>query len=169
MQVSSYNSELIDYLAEKLPGIAVEAYHPSFRTRKKNPLPACWVELATISPHPDRRGFNDRALAHVLLTFEARFIADPAAGWIDVQQAALVAWWALHGWVPQTDGVGPVAVKQSMEDVFRPNLNGYLVWMVEFEQEAFLDFADPEVITLLRKLTIEDNFGDKTEIESEES
>lgn len=163
--LSDLHTEIINYLAGKLPGVTVEAYTPEIRTQRVMALPACLIELATIDPYSDFGNHRDKS--RVYLNFEARLLVDPnlATGYVDLKEFAAIAWWALREWTPQTPGVGPINIRRAGEDVFKPGLDGFLTWLIEWEQEAFLDFAADEVEPLLTKLTCTDNFEVTTEVE----
>lgn len=163
--LSDLHTEIINYLDGKLPGVTVEAYTPEIRTQRVMALPACLIELATIDPYSDFGNHRDKS--RVYLNFEARLLVDPnlATGYVDLKEFAAIAWWALREWTPQTPGVGPINIRRAGEDVFKPGLDGFLTWLIEWEQEAFLDFAADEVEPILTKLTCTDNLEVTTEVE----
>lgn len=162
--LADLHTELIAYLTGKLPGVTVAAYTPDMRTQRTVALPACLVELATIEPFSDFGNSRDRSRAY--LNFEARLLIDPIlpTGWVDMKEFAALAWWALRDWTPQTVNVGPVNLKRAGEDVFKPGLDGFLVWLIEWEQEAWLDFNPESVDPLVTKITAADNLGNTTEV-----
>lgn len=163
--LAELHAEIITYLGNKLPGVTVEAYTPEIRTQRVMNLPACLIELATIDPYSDFGNHRDKS--RVYLNFEARLLVDPNLpnGYVDLKEFAAIAWWALREWTPQTPGIGPISLKRAGEDVFKPGLDGFLTWLIEWEQEAFLDFATDDVFPILTKLTTYDNFGVTTEVE----
>lgn len=163
--LADLHTEIINYLAGKMPGVTVAAYTPEIRTQRIMNLPACLIELATIDPYSDFGNHRDKS--RVYLNFEARLLVDPNLpnGYVDLKEFAAIAWWALREWTPQTIGIGPINLKRAGEDVFKPGLDGFLVWLIEWEQEAYLDFAAEEVLPVLVKLTCTDNFEVTTEVE----
>lgn len=164
------HEELIAYLSEKLPGVQVAALTPDLRIWRSMALPSCLVELASISPFEEPGNRRDRS--RVYLNFEARLIVDPnrANGWVELKDFSAVIWSVLRKWGPQTVCSGPVNLKRAGEDAFlmsltsRPGLEGYLVWLIEWEQEAYLDFSEEEILPLLHRLTLIDNLGDTEEV-----
>lgn len=162
--LAELHTELIEYLNGKLPGVTVAAFTPDIRTTRSLSLPACMVELATIDPFSDFGNRRDKS--RVYLNFEARLLVDPnrANGWVELKEFAALAWWAIRDWIPQTTGIGPASLKRAGEDVFKPGLDGFVVWLIEWEQEAFLDFSDDQVEPLLVRITAADNMGNTTEV-----
>jgi hypothetical protein len=162
--LSDLHTELIDYLTGKMPGVTVAAFTPDIRQQRTLALPACLIELATIEPFSDFGNHRDKS--RVYLNFEARLLVDPivADGWVDLKEFAAVAWWALRDFAPQTAGVGPINLKRAGEDVFKPGLDGFMVWLIEWEQEAYLDFATEQVEPVITKITATDNMGNTTEV-----
>ena len=162
--LSDLHSEIVMYLTGKLPGVTVAAFTPDIRQQRHLALPACLVELATIEPFSDFG--NNRDKSRVYLNFEARLLVDPvlADAWVDLKEYAAVAWWALREWTPQTAGIGPINLKRAGEDMFKPGLDGFMVWLIEWEQEAYLDFATEQVEPVITKITTTDNLGNYTEV-----
>ena len=162
--LSALHAEILTYLATKLPGVHVEAYTPDFRTRRHMNLPALLIELDTIEPFSDFGNSRDRS--RVYLNFAARVLVDPnlPTGWVDLKEFAAIAWWALRDWTPQTTNVGPINLKHAGEDFFKPGLEGFMVWLIEWEQEAWLDFNPDVVEPLVSKITANDNLGNSTEV-----
>jgi hypothetical protein len=163
--LTDLHTELLAYLTASLTGVTVEAFSPEFLERQTTQLPGCWVEMVGIDPEPEFG--NQRELSHVMLSWEARILVDPlvATGWTDIKQFAAVVMWALRRWVPQTDGAGPVTLKRAVPDEFKPGLDGFLVWLVEWEQEAYLDFADPAVLAAITRVTVTDTNNQTTVVE----
>lgn len=163
--IADLYTELVAYLTEKLPGVAVEELTPEFQTRKKVSFPSCLVELSEIAP--DFEFGNQREICKVNLNFQARIIVDPnrRRSSVELQELALLAFWAIRNWVPQTENVGPTTMKPAAEDAFKPTLAGFYTWLIEWEHEVWLNFADAEVLTLIKKITATDNFENTTEVE----
>ncbi|NTU68930.1 MAG: hypothetical protein HGB02_08635 [Chlorobiaceae bacterium] len=164
--LSALHTELIAYLAGKLTGVTVKAFSPEIMTERSVSLPACLIELVDITPFSEFGNRRDRS--QVYLNFEARLLVDPILenGYVELKEFAAMAWWALRDWAPQSPNVGPINLKRAGDDAFKPGLDGYLVWLVEWEHEAWLNFADDEVLPLVRKLTVTDQYDDTSEAET---
>ncbi len=163
--LSELHTEIIDYLTEKLPGVTVEAFTPAIKTRRTIPLPGCLIEMVDIDPFSDFGNARDRS--RVYLNFEARLVVDPNIqnGWVDLKEFTAIAWCALRDWTPQTANVGPINLKHAGEDAFKPDLDGYLVWVIEWEQEAYLNFTEEDVFPLVTRMTFADNHNNTTLVE----
>lgn len=163
--ISELHTEIINYLTEKLSGVTVEAFTPAIKTRRITSLPGCLIEMVDIDPFSDFGNARDRS--RVYLNFEARLIVDPNLqnGWVDLKEFAAIAWWALREWAPQTANVGPINLKRAGEDAFKPDLDGYLVWVIEWEQEAYLNFTEEDVLPLITRMTFADNHNNTTQVE----
>lgn len=161
--LADLHDEMIAYLGTKLPGVTVAAYTPDLKTQRTLAVPACLVELATIEPFSEFGNRRDRS--RVYLNWEIRLLVDSnvAAGWVVLKEFAAVAWWALRDWSAQTSAAGPVNLRRAGEDVFKPNLDGFLVWLIECEQEVYLDFTPEQVLPMVAKITVEDNYGNTIE------
>lgn len=162
--LEALHNELIDYLGETLPGVTVEAYTSEFLDRRTTPLPGCVVSLPAFDP--DTEFGNCRDISKVLLSWEVRVLVDQtrARSVFEVEAFATVVWWALRRWTPQTANVGPLNMKRAGEDVFRPDPRGYLVWLVEAEQEAYFDFAPEDILPVIASIIATDNFGNTTDV-----
>jgi hypothetical protein len=131
--VSSLHAAIIDGLRGKLAGIPfVEAY-PVLSRRVT--LPAVLVELAELEPGTDP-GTGETA---VIGRFQARAIVDPtqAQAHLQVRElAARIVVAIMHeNWgLP----IAPAQLVQAGEDAFRPELDSYLVWVVEWAHEFHL-------------------------------
>jgi hypothetical protein len=163
--LTELHTELLAYLSGKLPGVMVEAFSPEFLDRNTTSLPGCWLELVEINP-ADEFG-NPREMSKVSLQWEFRVLVDPlvSTGWTDIKGFALMIMWALRAWVPQTETVGPMTVKRAVPDEFKPLLDGYLVWLIEAEQDAWIDYTEDEVLPTLSRVTVADNHNNTSVIE----
>ncbi|WP_294348481.1 hypothetical protein [Prosthecochloris sp.] len=155
--LTELHTELIGYLSEKLTGVTVEAFTPAIKTRRATSLPGCLIEMNSIEPSSDFGNARDRS--RVYLNFEALILVDPNLpnAWVELKEFAGMAWWALRDWIPQTANLGPINLKHAGEDAFKPDLDGYLVWSIEWEQEAYLNYSEEEVLPLITKITIADS------------
>ncbi|MCL2829419.1 MAG: hypothetical protein FWD77_01625 [Betaproteobacteria bacterium] len=124
------HAAIVNGLRQKIPEtITVGAYPEIERSLK---LPAVLVELSEIDPGEDPGTGETALIAH----FQARAIFDPAqknAELLVRELAAQIAVAITH----ETWGV-PVSVAQMLqigEDAFKPELDGYLSWMVEWTHQ----------------------------------
>lgn len=119
---------IIDALIEKLPDVAVLPAYPDLQ-RSIKALPAVLLELSEFEPGDDPGTGETALIGH----FCARAIVDPNAAdaHMDVRKlAARLAVAVDH----ETWGldIGIARIVQVGEDGFMPELDGYLVWAVEW-------------------------------------
>ncbi|MFP3612589.1 hypothetical protein SB778_21010 [Paraburkholderia sp. SIMBA_050] len=133
--LKTLHDAMIAGLRTALPDISpIDAYP---RIGRKIPTPSIALELSEMEPGHDP-GTGQTSL---IGRFQARAICDPLASNADLavrQLAARIAC-AVHAqtWdVPVT----PAKLVQIGDDPFRPELDAYLVWLVEWTHE--FDFGD---------------------------
>lgn len=134
--LAQLHTAIVSGLCSKLAGIpTVEAY-PVIQRRIH--LPAVLLELAEMEPGGDP-GTGETALVG---RFQARAIVDPNQPAADLQVRELAAriavaltheTWGLEISVAQLVQIG--------DDAFKPELDGYLVWVVEWTHEFHLGAA----------------------------
>ena len=125
--LAQLHTAIVNSLRAKLAGVpTVEAY-PVLQRRIG--LPAVLVELAEMDPDDDP-GTGATAL---IGRFQARAIVDPNAAQADLQVRELAARVAV-ALTHETWGL-PITMAnlvQIGDDAFKPELDGYLVWVVEW-------------------------------------
>ncbi|QAU22884.1 hypothetical protein EO087_01855 [Dyella sp. M7H15-1] len=135
--LDALHAAMREQLAEQFPGFRLVAFYREDESEKL-PAPACLLELTEIEPAPvDDAGTGQfpallRWEAHVVLGF-----ADPAVQ-LEVRKAAaaLATWLHLRRW----KGIRADAcqVIGCYKDEFKPGLDRYAVWTVEWVQWVFL-------------------------------
>lgn len=137
--LAQLHAPIVDGLRAKLAGVpTVEAY-PA--TQRRIRLPAVLIELAEMEPGTDP-GTGETALVG---RFQARAIVDPSQAGADLVVRELAARIAV-GLTHATWGleITPAQLVQIGEDSFKPELDAYLVWVVEWTHEFHLgDMAWP--------------------------
>lgn len=134
--LAQLHNAIVNGLRAKLDGVpTVEAY-PVLQRRIG--LPAVLVELAEMEPGDDP-GNGATAL---IGRFHARAIVDPNAAQADLQVRELAARVAV-ALTHQTWGlpITMASLVQIGDDAFKPELDGYLVWVVEWTHEFHLGEA----------------------------
>ena len=131
--LAQLHSAIVDGLRAKLDGIPTVDAYPVIRRRVQ--LPAVLVELSEMEPGKDP-GTGETALVG---RFQARAIVDPNLTAADMQVRELAARIAVaithETWsLP----IGSARLVQVGEDAFRPELDGYMVWVVEWTHEFHL-------------------------------
>jgi hypothetical protein len=137
--LKTLHDAIVNGLREKIAGMeCIDAYP---KLGKRIPTPCVVIELSEMEPGHDP-GTGQTSL---IGRFQARAIFDPLAEDADLgvrELAARIAM-AVHGetWeVPVT----PAKLVQIAEDPFRPELDVYLVWLVEWTHEFELgDMVPP--------------------------
>jgi hypothetical protein len=121
------------HLTAHLPGVRSVAAWPSISDRVA--LPAVFIELAEIEPGTDI-GTGETTL---ICKFEARIIVDPIQPHHQRQAVQLATQLAVL-LRAQTWGlpVEPAEFVQALQDWTRPELDGYVVWLVEWTQQVYL-------------------------------
>ena len=134
--LAQLHTAIVSGLRAKLDGVpTVEAY-PVLQRRIG--LPAVLVELAEMEPGNDP-GNGATAL---IGRFQARAIVDPNAAQADLQVRELAARVAV-ALTHETWGlpITMASLVQIGDDAFKPELDGYLVWVVEWTHEFHLGEA----------------------------
>lgn len=135
MTLTELHAAIIAGLKAALPGVPTIDAYPVIQRRIK--LPAVVLELSEIEPGTDP-GTGQVA---VVGRFQARCIVDPVMAGADmaVREMATAVILALQYQIwGITDDVAPARFLQAGDDGFKPDLDGYLVWMVEWLQEFHL-------------------------------
>jgi hypothetical protein len=120
-------------LRGSLPGVQTVGAWPDIRDRIA--LPAVFVEMANFEPGADQ-GTGETAL---ICKFEARVIVAPERAHHQQQAAHLASQIAvllrMQDWnLP----VGPAQFVQATQDWTKPELDGYTVWVIEWDQDVYL-------------------------------
>ncbi|MEQ6290531.1 hypothetical protein ACFPAG_07910 [Vogesella sp. GCM10023246] len=128
-------------LAAALPDLDVQFY-PDLGARVS--LPLLVLELAEFDTGTDP-GTGELAL---IATFQARLVCDPnqAGAELAIRQLAAHVAAQVHAATNFGQPVTPAKLRQIGPDGFRADLDGYLVWLVEWVHE--MDIGEPSDITL---------------------
>ena len=123
------------HLDDNLPGLQMVAVWPDLSGRQHIPLPAVFLELAEFEPGQDI-GTGETVL---VCKFEARIVVDVLRDDHQRQAAQLATQLAVL-LRAQTWGleVEPAEFVQAVQDWTRPELDGYTVWLVEWNQQVYL-------------------------------
>lgn len=120
-------------IQQHLPGVQTVSFWPDIQNHI--PLPAVFLDIGEIEPSQET-GSGQTALT---LTFEARLVVDVLcadhyrqAVQLATQLAVLLRaqYWGLS--------VQPAQLQRSAQDWTRPELDGYIVWLVEWTQGIYL-------------------------------
>jgi hypothetical protein len=121
------------HLKAHLPGVQAVTAWPNIKDRIA--LPAVFIELAEMEPGVDI-GTGQTTL---VCKFEARIIVDPIrpqhcqqAAYLAAQLAVLLR---LQTWGLEVE---PAEFGQAMQDWTKPELDGYVVWLVEWTHQLYL-------------------------------
>ena len=127
--LSEIQTAIVDRLTPDLPGVACAAYP---KLARKITIPAALVELDELEPGNfgvDEFGVAARFIVYCIVDHTA------ANAEIDVRNLAMKV--AARVWQEETFGVDSVRSRVEIirigEDSINPDLEGYLVWSVEFE------------------------------------
>lgn len=131
--LAQLHTAIVAGLQSKLTGMATVEAYPAIQRRIN--IPAVLVELSEIDAGSDP-GTNETAL---IGHFQARAVIDPnpVDAYMQVRElAARIAVAITH----ETWGleIGISKLLQVGEDAFKPELDGYLCWMVEWTHEFHL-------------------------------
>ena len=155
--LAQLHTAIVAGLRAKLAGVPTVAAYPVIARRIC--LPAVLIELAEMEPGEDP-GTGETALVG---RFQARAIVDPSKPNADLQVRELAAriavaitheTWGLEISVAQLVQIG--------EDSFKPELDGYIVWVVEWRHEFQLgesEWAYPDESGLTIMLGIDPETG----------
>ncbi|WP_110968324.1 hypothetical protein [Pseudomonas huaxiensis] len=122
-----------DHIRGAIPGLEAVCFPPGLVT--SIPVPMVLLELAELEPGLDQGTGEAAVVAH----FEARAIV--GAEQVDCyHQAAFIAsrlavLLRVQHWGQE---VGPAEFVRAAQDFTRPELDGYVVWVVEWTQELYL-------------------------------
>lgn len=120
-------------IQQHLPGVQTVSFWPDIQNHI--PLPAVFLDIGEIEPGQEA-GSGQTALT---ITFEARLVVDVLcadhyrqAVQLATQLAVLLRaqYWGLP--------VQPAQLQRSAQDWTRPELDGYIVWLVEWTQGIYL-------------------------------
>jgi len=165
--IEELHAEIVEYLTDNLPGVSVEEFSPNLRTRRSITTPACFVEMDEIKPIDEFGNVTD--YSRVNFRFSAILVvkAGDEKSWTRLKEYASIVIWTLRKWIPQTTNVEQPNVLGADEEVFKPFLDGYLCWVVRWEQEAYLNYDEEDVLPALQRLTFNDlEQGDSIEFET---
>jgi hypothetical protein len=124
-------------LLSRLSGIKAVTAWPNIKDRIA--LPVVFIEMAEFEPGKDI-GIGETTL---VCKFEARIIVDPILAKHCQQAAHLAAQLAVLLRM-QTWGVAvePAEFVQAMQDWTKPELDGYVVWLVEWTHQIYLGIEE---------------------------
>lgn len=141
MNLETLHTAIESALTTGLQGVDVRSY-PDLQDRVS--LPLIVLELSEFEPGEDP-GTGELAL---IATLQARLVLDPTQPAAELHARQLAA--RLAAVVHQSHGFGqpvtPAKIRQIGPDGFRADLDGYLVWLVEWTHE--LHVGDPMGIEL---------------------
>jgi len=141
--------ECADALVEKLraamPDIPVITADAPPQTQRALRVPAVYLEIDSIEPLQEAG--DTRLLAD--LRWQARCLVDPNLPRADLLVRALAARVAvaLHEIRRPIPGHGHIRLVNATDDAFRPEVDSYIVWVVEFNMELALGELEPPGIT----------------------
>ena len=143
------------HLTEQLSGIQAVVFWPEIRENQGIPLPSVFLEMAEFEPGIDI-GTGETS---VICKFEARIIVDPIQANHHEQAVHLVSQMAVllrqQDWGLKVDGAQFVRATQ---DWTKPELDGYVVWVVEWTHQVYLGvevWPFPEEKPSMLKLNLE--------------
>ncbi|WP_460152750.1 hypothetical protein [Pseudomonas sp. S2_B07] len=117
----------------QLPGVHAVTTWPRIKDRVA--LPAVFIDMTEMEPGTDI-GTGETSL---VCKFEARIVVDPIKADHQRQAVQLATQLAvllrLQTWGLEVE---PAEFVQAMQDWTRPELDGYVVWLVEWTQQIFL-------------------------------
>lgn len=128
-------------LKARLPDVPTVSADRPPQAQRALRLPALFVELAELEPLS--QAGDSRLLADA--RFEVRCLCDPNAQRSDlvVRELASRVMLALNDIRRPVLGHGHVRLLRAGDDAFRPDVEGYLVWVVEFALELTLGELEP--------------------------
>lgn len=123
------------YLQDNLPGVNTVAFWPDIEVGQVIPLPAVFLELAEMEPGQD----IGTGQTVVNCKLEARIIVDSISADPQRQAVHLASQLAVllraQTWGLEVD---PAEFVQAVQDWTRPELDGYIVWLVEWNHTVYL-------------------------------
>ncbi|OQS32824.1 hypothetical protein [Chromobacterium haemolyticum] len=140
--IKSLQSAIEMHLAQALPGVRV-AFYPDMESETL-PLPMLALELSEFEPGRDM-GADQLAL---VATIQARLVLDPSLAGAEFDAPQMAARVALEVYRAKNFGqpLTPARLRQVGPDGFKPGLEGYLVWLIEWAHE--IDVGKPGDLTL---------------------
>jgi hypothetical protein len=144
MTLTAFADALVAALRAHLPDIPVISADPPPREQRSLTVPAIYVEIVDIESLAEAG--DTRLLAD--LRWEAHCLVDPTAERSHLALRGLAARVAvaLHEIRRPVPGHGHIRLVRAGEDDFRPGLEGYLSWGVEFGVEVALGALKPETL-----------------------
>lgn len=138
-----YADALVEKLRAKLPDIPVISADPPPKNQRSMKVPAVYLEIDDFEPMSEAG--DSRVLVDA--RWNARCHVDPNCARADLQLRALAARVvvALHEIRRPVPGHGHIRLSRASDDPFKPELDGYLTWVVEFGIEIALGELEPEV------------------------
>jgi len=132
---------LVAKLRAAMPDIPVITADAPPQTQRALRVPAVYLEIDSIEPLQEAG--DSRLLAD--LRWQARCLVDPNQPRADLLVRALAARVAvaLHEIRRPIAGHGHIRLVQATDDAFRPEVDGYVVWVVEFSIEIALGELEP--------------------------
>jgi hypothetical protein len=142
--LAEFADALAAKLSAKLPDVPVVSVDAPPQTQRRLQLPAVYLLIADFEPLTEAG--DSRLLVDA--RWEALCIFDPNAERPDLGLRALAARVAvaLHEIRRPVAGQGHIRLARAGENYFRPEMDGYLSWVVEFAVEIALGELDPEGI-----------------------
>jgi hypothetical protein len=126
---------IVQHLQEHLPGIQGASFWPDLSADTSIPTPVVLLEMAEMEPAPDI-GTGETSLT---CKFEARIIVDSISTDPQRQAVQLASQLAVllrgQSWGLEVDCAQFV---RSTQDWTKPELDGYFVWLVEWDQTVYL-------------------------------
>ncbi len=143
------------HLTEHLSGIQAVVFWPDIPENQGIPLPSVFLEMAEFEPGVDI-GTGESSL---VCKFEARIIVDPIKANHHEQAVHLVSQLAVllrqQSWGLD---VNVAQFERATQDWTKPELDGYVVWVVEWAQQVYLGvevWPFPEEKPSMLKLNLE--------------
>lgn len=136
---------LVAKLHDKLPDLPVVSADRPPKQQRSLRVPAVYVEIDSFDPmaeHGDSR-------LEVDARFQARCLFDPnhPRGELMLRALAARVAVALHEIRRPVPGHGHIRLLNAGDDAFRPEIDGYLCWVVEFNISIALGELEPEGVT----------------------
>ena len=148
------------HLTEHLPGVQSVVFWPEIEENRGIPLPSVFLEMAEFEPGIDT-GTGESSLVR---KFEARVIVDPIQHNHHEQAVHLVSQLAVllrqQSWGLD---VNVAQFVRATQDWTKPELDGYVVWVVEWTHQVYLGvevWPFPEEKPSMLKLNLEAYRGD---------
>lgn len=131
-----YVDTLVEKLRDALPDILTITADRPPRQQRSLRVPAIHIEIEGFDPMQEAG--DSRLLADV--HFQARCLVDPSQDRAELIARALAARLAvaLHEIRRPVPGHGHIRLLSAGDDAFSPEVDGYLVWMLEFNIEIAL-------------------------------